>query len=569
MALKEYKPGTAFPGVIGPHHRRVEAGVAGAGPRQGGRAERAVHRPRRHRLRPARLLRQPDRDAEPRRARRRTGCATTTCTRRRCARRRRSCILTGPQPSLQRDGLHHRGLDRAIPAATASSRSRTASCPRCCCSTATTPTCVGKWHLTPSRADSGRRALRPLAARARLRALLRLPRRRHAPVLSGPRLRQPPGRAAEDARRRATTSRDDLVDKAIGVHRRLEAGRPRQAVLPVFLLRARRTRPHHVPKEWADKYKGKFDDGWDAYREKVFAQAEGAGHRARRTPSSRATIPTCRTGASCPPTSGKLYARMMEVFAGFLEHTDHHIGRLIDFLEDMGELDNTLIMVISDNGASAEGGPTGSVEREQVLQQRARADLKQNLAAIDELGGPKYFNHYPWGWTCAGNTPFRRWKRETYRGGVCDPFIVHWPKGIKAKGEVRRQYRARHRHGADRARRARARAADARSAASRSRRSQGVSFAHVVRRRRRRRAGTTRSTSRCSATARSITTAGGRSARGRARRSPRRAWPSARRSTEDKLTELDAKGWELYHVAEDFAENHNVAADNRDRSSSR
>ena len=140
-----------------------------------------------------------------------------------------------------------------------------------------------------------------------------------------------------------------------------------------------------------------------------------------------------------PADERRLYARMMEVFAGFLEHTDHHIGRLIDFLESIGELDNTLIMVISDNGASAEGGPTGSVNENKFFN-NVPDDLKQNLAAIDDLGGPKYFNHYPWGWTFAGNTPFRRWKRETYRGGVSDPFIVHWPKGIKAKGEIRHQY---------------------------------------------------------------------------------------------------------------------------------
>ena len=96
-------------------------------------------------------------------------------------------------------------------------------------------------------------------------------------------------------------------------------------------------------------------------------------------------------------------------------------------------------MLISDNGASAEGGPTGSINENKFFN-NVPDDLKQNLAAIDDLGGPKYFNHYAWGWTFAGNTPFRRWKRETYRGGVSDPFIVHWPKGIKAKGEIRHQY---------------------------------------------------------------------------------------------------------------------------------
>ena len=96
-------------------------------------------------------------------------------------------------------------------------------------------------------------------------------------------------------------------------------------------------------------------------------------------------------------------------------------------------------MFISDNGASAEGGPSGSVN-EALFFNSVPESLEDNLKALDELGGPKYYNHYPWGWTWAGNTPFRRWKRETYRGGISDPFIVHWPKGIKAKGEVRTQY---------------------------------------------------------------------------------------------------------------------------------
>jgi arylsulfatase len=130
---------------------------------------------------------------------------------------------------------------------------------------------------------------------------------------------------------------------------------------------------------------------------------------------------------------------MMEVFAGFLEHTDHYVGELIQFLKDMGEYENTLIMLVSDNGASAEGGPTGSVNEGKFFN-NVPDNLKQNLAAIDDLGGPKYFNHYAWGWTHAGNTPFRRWKRETYRGGTSDPFMIVWPKGIKAKGEIRTQY---------------------------------------------------------------------------------------------------------------------------------
>ncbi len=122
----------------------------------------------------------------------------------------------------------------------------------------------------------------------------------------------------------------------------------------------------------------------------------------------------------------RLYARMMEVYAAFLSHTDHHIGRLLAFLDELGELHNTLIFVVSDNGASAEGGPNGSVN-ENLFFNMLPDSLEQNLVMIDKLGGPNTYNHYPMGWTMAGNTPFRRWKRETFNGGISDPLIVNKP----------------------------------------------------------------------------------------------------------------------------------------------
>jgi arylsulfatase A-like enzyme len=196
--------------------------------------------------------------------------------------------------------------------------------------------------------------------------------------------------------------------------------------------------PHHVPKEWADKYKGAFDDGWDAYREKVFARQKELGVIPAGTKLSRHD-PDVPDWGKLSADERRLYARFMEVFAGFLEHADHNIGELIGFLKESGQYENTLILVVSDNGASAEGGPTGSVNETKFFN-NVPDDPAQNLAAIDDLGGPKVYNHYPWGWTHAGNTPFRRWKRETYRGGTSDPFIICWPKGIKTKGEIRSQY---------------------------------------------------------------------------------------------------------------------------------
>lgn len=196
--------------------------------------------------------------------------------------------------------------------------------------------------------------------------------------------------------------------------------------------------PHHVPQEWADRYEGRFDNGWDAYREQTFARQQELGvvpADAQLSPRD----PDVPAWESLSPEARRLAARLMEVYAGFLSHTDHHLGRLMDFLKETGEFDNTLIMVVSDNGASAEGGVTGTTNEMQFFN-NAPETLEESLVRIDEIGGPDTFNHYPWGWTWAGNTPFRRWKRETYRGGVSDPFLVHWPDGIRARGEVRDQF---------------------------------------------------------------------------------------------------------------------------------
>ena len=135
----------------------------------------------------------------------------------------------------------------------------------------------------------------------------------------------------------------------------------------------------------------------------------------------------------------RLYARMMEVYAGFLEHTDAQVGRVLDFIESLGELDDTIVLVMSDNGASAEGGPRGSFN-ENYFFNMVPESLEENLRRIDDLGGPHAHNHYPWGWAWAGNTPLKRWKRETHEGGVTDPLIVSWPRRLGRPGEVRHQY---------------------------------------------------------------------------------------------------------------------------------
>ena len=130
---------------------------------------------------------------------------------------------------------------------------------------------------------------------------------------------------------------------------------------------------------------------------------------------------------------------MAEVYAGFLAHADHHIGRLLDYLEQNDQLENTMIVVVSDNGASGEGGPNGSVN-EMKFANGIPDDLAQNLAMIDDLGGPLTYNHYPNGWAMAFNTPFKMWKRYEFNGGTCDPCVISWPAGTKARGEIRDQY---------------------------------------------------------------------------------------------------------------------------------
>ena len=296
--------------------------------------------------------------------------------------------------------------------------------------------CVGKWHLTPAEQISaaGPYTRWPLGRGFdRYYGFLGGDTHQYYPDLVFDNHQVEPPKTPEEGYHLSV----DLADKAIEFVADLKQVAPDKPFFLYFATGANHA-PHQVPKEWADKYKGKFDDGWDAYREGVFARQKELGLVPEDAVLSRHD-PDVQQWNELSEDERRLYARMMEVFAGFFEHTDHQIGRVLDFLDAIGQLDNTLVMVISDNGASAEGGPHGSVNENKFFN-NVPDDLQQNLDALDDLGGPKYFNHYPWGWTFAGNTPFRRWKRETYRGGVSDPFLVHWPKGIEARGEIRRQY---------------------------------------------------------------------------------------------------------------------------------
>ena len=230
----------------------------------------------------------------------------------------------------------------------------------------------------------------------------------------------------------------DLADKAIEFIKDAHTTAPDK---PFFLYYATGAghAPHHVPKEWADKYTGqvRLRVGRVPRRSSTSARSTwGSSPRARRCPR---TTRTCPPWESLSDDEKRLYSRFMEVYAGFVSYTDHHFGRILDFLAEIGERDNTLVIVVSDNGASSEGGPVGSLN-EMFFFNNAPESLEDNLAMIDQLGGVETCNHYPWGWTNAGNTPFRRWKRETYRGGTTDPCIVSWPARITAGGQLRAQY---------------------------------------------------------------------------------------------------------------------------------
>ncbi|MBL7982536.1 MAG: arylsulfatase [Flavobacteriales bacterium] len=198
--------------------------------------------------------------------------------------------------------------------------------------------------------------------------------------------------------------------------------------------------PHHVPKAWADKYKGKFDGGWDALREESFARQKQMGvipANTKLTPRP-AQIPAW---ADMNEQQRKLFARQMEVFAGFAEHTDHEVGRLVEQLEAIGELDNTIFFyIVGDNGASAEGGPEGTYNEMMALNGIV-GKAEQMMDHLDTWGGPTTYPHYSIGWAWATNAPFQ-WTKQvaSHFGGTRNGMVVHWPQGISAKGELRSQF---------------------------------------------------------------------------------------------------------------------------------
>jgi arylsulfatase len=296
--------------------------------------------------------------------------------------------------------------------------------------------CVGKWHLSPAEENTPAGPFHrwPLGRGFdRFYGFLGGETNQWVPELVYDNHAMNPPRTPDQGYHLS----EDLADRAIEFVRDAYVNAPDKPFFLYFAPGAAHA-PHHVAKEWSDKYRGKFDMGWDAYRETVFQRQKEMGifpPGAELSPHD----PDVPEWGSLSDDQKKLYARFMEVFAGFLEHCDHQIGRLLDSLEAIGKLDNTLIMLISDNGASSEGGVNGAFNEMSSFNYRMES-LEEILPRMDKLGTPESYNHYPWGWAWAGNTPFRRWKKEVYRGGSTDSFIVHWPAGIRARGEVRNQY---------------------------------------------------------------------------------------------------------------------------------
>jgi arylsulfatase A-like enzyme len=230
---------------------------------------------------------------------------------------------------------------------------------------------------------------------------------------------------------------EDLADRAIRYLGELRSVEPTK---PFFLYLATGAchSPHHAPRPWIDDYQGRFDAGWDAWRASTFSRQQALGllPAGTRLSPRPAWVPAWD---ALEPDDRRVAGRFMECFAGFLSHADAQIGRVLAFLEQLDERDNTLVILLSDNGASAEGGMLGSIN-DARLWNGAPAGRRELRARVDELGGPTAHNNYPWGWTMAGNTPFRRWKREVHEGGIADPCIVSWPGRLTARGAVRHQF---------------------------------------------------------------------------------------------------------------------------------
>ena len=230
---------------------------------------------------------------------------------------------------------------------------------------------------------------------------------------------------------------EDLVDQSIGWVRDQASLVPER---PFFLYLAfgAMHAPHQAPRKYLEKYRGRFDAGWDVEREAWFARQKALGivpPDTRLAPHN----PGVKPWAELSEKEQRFAARLQEAFAAMLDHTDHQIGRLAAFLDDLGVFDNTLFLLVSDNGASQEGGALGVFDEMKHFNFMAE-DLDKALERLDDVGGPQSHCNIPWGWAQAGNAPLKWYKQNTHGGGVRDPLIVRWPGRVKDAGAVRPQF---------------------------------------------------------------------------------------------------------------------------------
>ncbi len=230
---------------------------------------------------------------------------------------------------------------------------------------------------------------------------------------------------------------EDLVDHAIGFVHDTKSIRPDKPFF-MYLAFGATHAPHQAPAPFMEKYRGRFDAGWDETRNEVFARQQELGVLPEGTELAPRN-PGVDAWRDLSENQRLLAARLQEAFAAFLDHTDSQIGRLVQSLESLGELDNTLIVILSDNGASQEGGPFG-VLNEWKFFNFILEDADEAVSRLDDIGGPRTHTNYPWGWSQAGNTPFKWYKQNTHEGGVHVPLVMHWPARIKDGGTLRDQF---------------------------------------------------------------------------------------------------------------------------------
>lgn len=297
-------------------------------------------------------------------------------------------------------------------------------------------TAIGKWHLTPrDHRSTGPFDMWPLGVGFD----------RYYGFLNGETNQWTPNLIRDNSHVEPPSTPDegyhleaDLADEAIAALRDLRHTHGERPWMMWYATGAPHA-PHQAPPDWIDRYRGRFDQGWDAWRDETLARQKELGVVPADVELSERPE-WVRPWDALSADEQRLFARMMEVYAGFVSHADHHLGRVLDAIEAAGELDDTIVVVISDNGCSAEGGPNGAFNQIGHYISDEEDDLALDLSHFDDLGGFRSSGHYPWGWALAGNTPLRRWKRYTFEGGIRDPLIVSWPAGLSDAGGIRDQY---------------------------------------------------------------------------------------------------------------------------------